>query len=147
MTRMLPILFLCLLAPAWLLGQTDTSAVQDEEIYMTVDVPPMFPGCEKEKDLEEQRACAPMKMLKYLYGRVKYPKEARSSKVQGDVVIKFVVEKDGSLSNWAIAKDIGGGCGDEILRVAQTMPNWHPGQHQGNPVRVQYVLPFKFRLE
>ncbi len=114
---------------------------------MTVDIPPMFPGCEKEKDLEEQRSCAQVKMLKFLYGKLKYPKEARNMKIQGDVVIKFVVEKDGSLSNWAIAKDIGGGCGDAILQVAQTMPNWHPGQHQGNLVRVQYVLPFKFRLE
>ena len=59
----------------------------------------------------------------------------------------FVVEKDGSLSNIKVLRDIGGGCGAEVLRLVKLMPNWIPGRQNGKVVRCQYNLPINFSLE
>ena len=59
----------------------------------------------------------------------------------------FVVEKDGQISNVKILRDIGGGCGKEVLRVINAMPKWKPGIFNGEPVRTEFVLPITFNLE
>lgn len=60
--------------------------------------------------------------------------------------VTFVVEKDGSITNPRIIRDIGGGCGDEVLRVVNAMPKWKPGKNRGKSVRVQFNLPVSFKL-
>ena len=57
-----------------------------------------------------------------------------------------MVEKDGQVTNAKVLRDIGGGCGDEALRVVKSMPKWKPGTQRGNPVRVQFNLPIVFDL-
>lgn len=118
-----------------------------EKVFKTVDVQPYFQGCEKVKKVEKRKKCADEKMLIFIYSNLKYPSKAREQKIEGDVHIKFNVEKDGSLSNFEILKDIGAGCGEESVRVIKMMPNWNPALVEGKPVRVQIVLPVKFRLE
>ncbi len=86
-------------------------------------------------------------MLTYLYSRINYPMDARWKGIEGAVVVSFVVEKDGSLSNIAIVRDIGGGCSEEVVRIVQSMPNWKPGTLDGQPVRAQFYLPVRFKLE
>jgi len=86
-------------------------------------------------------------LLMYIGNNIKYPESAKTNHVEGVVVIEFVVEKDGSLSNHKILRDIGGGCGEEALRVVQSMPNWKPGEENGQAVRVSYKLPVKFKLD
>jgi len=71
---------------------------------------------------------------------------ARESAIEGTVVLRFTVEKDGSISDVNTLKGVGGGCTNESVRVIKGMPNWIPGKQRGKAVRVQYNLPIKFQL-
>lgn len=86
-------------------------------------------------------------MYKYLADNIKYPQVAKETNIQGNVFVKFVVEKDGSISDVRILKDIGGGCGEEALRVVKAMPKWNAGKQNGVPVRVEFNLPIRFTLQ
>jgi protein TonB len=118
-----------------------------EEIFKVVEDQPAFPGCEDITDKAEKKTCAETKMLQFIYGNIKYPPIARENGVEGTVYIKFVVEKDGSITAPEIVRDIGAGCGDEALRVVKLMPKWQPGKQRGRAVRVQFNLPVKYKLE
>ena len=119
-----------------------------EEIFKVVEQMPMFPGCENSGGSnDELQACAQKKMLEYIYGNIKYPAIARENGVEGTAVITFVVEKDGSITDARIVRDPGAQTGAEALRVVETFPTWTPGKQRGKPVRVQFNLPVKFRLE
>jgi protein TonB len=90
-------------------------------------------------------------MLEFVYGNIRYPKPARRQGVEGICVVSFVVEKDGRLTNIRLRRDIGAGCGEEVLRVVQLMNEqdirWIPGKQDGEVVRVEFNLPVQFRLE
>ncbi|MBK8489563.1 MAG: TonB family protein [Saprospirales bacterium] len=118
-----------------------------EEIFKVVEDMPRFPGCEDESNKDDRKKCAEQKMLEYIYKNIKYPAIARENGVEGTVVITFVVEKDGAITDARIARDIGAQCGQEALRVVDDMPKWVPGKQRGRAVRVQFNLPVKFKLE
>jgi len=82
----------------------------------------------------------------FLSTNIKYPKDARANHIQGRVVLRFVVERDGSLSDIKVVKGIGSGCDEEALRVLKLSPRWKPGMQQGKQVRVQYSVPINFTL-
>lgn len=111
---------------------------------------PRFPGCDDLPTNKEKDKCAQDKLLAYMYENIKYPVIARENNVEGLVVIQFVVEKNGTISNARVAKDIGAGCGKEALRVVEMMNNmptkWSPGKQRGRPVKVEFTLPVRFRL-
>jgi TonB family protein len=86
-------------------------------------------------------------MQKYLAEHIRYPEEARKQQIQGRVVIRFVVDKEGNVANPVLQRDIGGGCGAEAMRVVRNMPKWSPGYQGGQPVDVYYTLPVSFRIE
>ncbi len=86
-------------------------------------------------------------MYKYLADNIKYPQVAKETGIQGNVIVTFVVEKEGSISDVRVLKDIGGGCGEEALRVVKAMPKWNAGKQNGVPVRVQFNLPIRFTLQ
>jgi TonB family protein len=81
---------------------------------------------------------------RFLSKNVGYPNQARDNNVTGRVLISFVVEKDGTLSEIKVAKGIGSGCDEEALRVMKLSPNWKPGIQNGHPVRVAYSVPINF---
>ncbi len=121
---------------------------EDLEPILIADQMPRFPGCEdlgQDKKAIEQ--CAQKEMLEFIYKHIKYPTIARETTIQGTVVGSFVVEKDGSISDIEILRDIGGGCGKEVIKVVEKMPKWVPGKQKGRKVRVRYRIPVKFRLE
>jgi protein TonB len=78
---------------------------------------------------------------------LKYPAQARRIGVEGKVYVNFVVDRDGSLSDINIARGIGAGCDEEVLRIIKMSPKWNPGLQRGNPVRVRMMMPITFRLE
>ena len=86
-------------------------------------------------------------MFAFIQRNIRYPEEAKRSGIEGRVFVTFVIEKDGQVSNAKILRDIGGGCGEEALRVVNSMPKWKPGTQRGNPVRVQFNLPIMFQLQ
>ena len=83
----------------------------------------------------------------YLSKHLNYPDQAREAGVQGKVIIKFVVNEDGSISDVTLIRGIGAGCDEEAKRVVATLPPWKPGKQNGNPVKVYYTLPIVFKLE
>ena len=121
-----------------------------EEIFKVVEDMPRFPGCENEpKDQRED--CSKKKLLQFIYKNIKYPPIAKENGIEGTVVIQFVVDKNGDITEPTIVKDIAGQCGTEALRVVKLMNSmgekWIPGKQRGRPVKVRYTLPVKFRLE
>ena len=78
---------------------------------------------------------------------VEYPKEAREANIEGKVFVTFTVEKDGSVANVKLLKDIGYGCGEAVVKMVQSMPRWKPAMRKnGTPARVQFSLPVSFIL-
>jgi protein TonB len=126
-------------------------APEEEEIFKVVEESPRFPGCENKGSVAEKTKCAQQELLKFLYDNLKYPAIARENGIQGQCVVRFVVEKDGSVTQAKILKDIGAGCGDEAIRVVNLMgqkgKKWIPGKQRGRPVRVQFTLPVVYKLE
>ena len=86
-------------------------------------------------------------LLKYLAENVRYPKEAEEKSLQGRVIATFVVEKDGSISRAKVVKSVDPLLDEEALRVVNSMPNWTPGQQNGEPVAVKYTIPISFKLQ
>ena len=86
-------------------------------------------------------------MFKFIAYNIEYPAEARAKDIQGVVVVSFVVNEEGKISDIAIIRDIGGGCGEEAVRVVKLMPDWKPGTTATGPAKTSYTLPFRFRLE
>ena len=105
-----------------------------EQVFDRVEQMPQFGSGDKE-------------LLEYLANNIKYPAIARENGIQGTVVVQFVVDKDGSVTNATVARGIGGGCDEEAIRVVSGMPKWSPGKQQGRAVKVKYTLPIRFRLE
>ena len=85
-------------------------------------------------------------LAKYLGSQLRYPAKARENRIQGKVYIGFIVEKNGSLSDFKIIKGIGGGCDEEAIRVLRSSPAWKPGIANGKPVRTSYTLPITYQL-
>ena len=106
----------------------------EEEIFTVVENDPEFPG-----GMEA--------LYKYSAQNIKYPQLARENNITGKVYITFVVERDGSIANPKVLRDIGGGCGQEAIRVVKSMPKWTPGKQRGKSVRVQFNLPVNFSLQ
>ena len=85
-------------------------------------------------------------LYKYLSENIHYPEQAKTDGIEGRVIVNFVIEADGSVSNAKVLRGIGGGCDEEALRVVEAMPKWTPGKMQDKPVRVQFYLPVVFKL-
>ncbi len=82
----------------------------------------------------------------HLSKSIEYPRAAQRQGVSGRVFVQFVVEKDGTLSNFVVVKGIGSGCDEEAVRVLREAPAWEPGRQRGNPVRVYKTIPIFFQL-
>lgn len=83
----------------------------------------------------------------FLMKNLHYPEDAEADSVQGRVIVRFVVEKDGSLTNYEILHSPDDRLTDEALRVLRMMPRWQPAKNNGRPVRSRYVVPVAFRLK
>ena len=104
------------------------------DVFDVVEGMPQFPGGEAA-------------LMRYLSQNIRYPKEAMEAKTQGRVIVQFVIEKDGSISGAHVVKSVNPQLDAEALRVVSAMPNWTPGTHNGQTVRVKYAVPISFRLE
>jgi periplasmic protein TonB len=107
----------------------------DSTIFTYVEEQPVFPGGESA-------------FMKFLADSIRYPKEAKENGQQGTVYVRFVVERDGSISNIEVVKAVPGApaLSQEALRVFSLMPKWTPGKMNGRPVRTEVIQPVKFML-
>ena len=95
----------------------------------------------------EQMPQPPYDLGKYLSENIHYPDSARENNIEGRVIIRFVVNEDGHISDCAIVKSVSGDCDTEALRVIKNMPAWKPGRQNGKEVKVYYNQPISFKLE
>lgn len=102
-------------------------------VYDVTETMPQFPGGQGV-------------MMKYLAANIKYPASAVKAKKQGRVIIAFVIQKDGSVTNARIVKSVDPELDAEALRIVKAMPNWTPGTQDGKPVNVRYTIPVVFSL-
>ena len=113
-------------------SQTNTKESRDI-VYSIAETPPEFVGGNDA-------------LLKYISENTKYPKDAKKNEIQGRVVVQFVVNEDGSVSNIEIKNVLYKSLEEEAIRVISSMPKWNPGTINGNPVKVKYTLPIVFKL-
>ena len=114
--------------------EASSAVVEEDKIYDdTVEQPPTFPG-------------GMSALMQHLATHVKYPKAAQEQKIQGTVILKFVVLEDGSVSDVEVSKSLEPHCDEEAVRVVKELPQFIPGKQQGKPVRVWLTLPIRFRL-
>ena len=104
-----------------------------EEIFLIVEDKPQPAGGMHE-------------FYQYIANEINYPAAALRANIGGKVFVQFVVNKDGSLTDFQVVKGIGLGCDEEALRVLQKAPNWVPGKQRGKAVRVRMILPINFIL-
>lgn len=116
----------------------------EEQVFSVVEELPRFPGCEELGSVKEKYDCSKEKVKEFLDAELRWPGQ---DDIEGMAVVSFIVEKDGSLSDIKVVRDLGGGCAAECIRVVKLMPNWIPAKQDGQPVRVEYHLPIRFRLE
>ena len=105
-----------------------------DEIFVVVEQQPEFPG-------------GTTALMKFLGDNIRYPVIAQENGIQGRVIMNFVVERDGSISDVQVVRGQDPSLDREAERVIKTMPKWKPGQQRGKPVRVRFTLPVVFRLQ
>lgn len=119
-----------------LLFSFTTSTAQTKKndmVFDVVEVMPQYPGGQ-------------IAMLKYIMENIKYPEQAMKEGIQGRVTVRFIVEKDGSISNVKPVLSVHPLLNKEAVRVVKSMPKWSPGKQNGKPVRVQFNVPVMFKL-
>ena len=86
-------------------------------------------------------------LMQYLARNIKYPTIAQENGTQGRVIIQFVVERDGSITDVRVARGVDPYLDKEAVRVVKSMPKWIPGKQNGKAVRVKFTVPVMFRLQ
>ena len=114
--------------------QTRKDTATDDKVYEVCEQMPIFEGGDAA-------------LLKYLRENLKYPDNTKDRGVQGRLVIGFIVEKDGSLTDVKVLRPVDIDLDAEVLRLVKGMPKWIPGRHNGQRVRVRYLLPIHICLQ
>ncbi|MCI5709793.1 MAG: TonB family protein [Prevotella sp.] len=105
----------------------------ENKVFTTVEQMPSFPGGDAA-------------LMNWLRKNVRYPAVAEENGIQGRVVVSFVVERNGSITDVQVVKSVDPSLDKEASRVVKSMPNWIPGKQNGSAVRVKYNVPVTFRL-
>ena len=113
---------------------TLSKLAEPEKVFDMVEQMPTFPGGQQE-------------LMSYLGKNIKYPTIAQENGTQGRVIIQFVVERDGTITDVRVARGVDPYLDKEAVRVVQSMPKWIPGKQNGKAVRVKFTVPVMFRLQ
>jgi len=107
--------------------------VNDNAIFVSVEHIPEYPGGINQ-------------FYKFLVKKLRYPATAKENNTQGRVIVQFIVEKDGSLSDVKVVRGVGDGCDEEAVRLVKLSSPWKAGIQNGRAVRVMYTVPVSFEL-
>lgn len=99
-----------------------------------------------EVDLPPTPAGGESGLTQFLVTNLRYPAEAQRARIMGRLVVDFVVTRQGRIADVQVAQRLGGGCDEEAMRVIKLMPDWTPGQKNGQPVNVKMSKPFSFTM-
>lgn len=111
--------------------ETSFAQTNNEEIPVAVDKMPEFPGGQ-------------VALVKYISKNIKYPQKYKSEKLNARVFVSFIIDKDGKVVSPKIVKSLNAECDAEALRVISKMPDWIPGEKNGQKVAVKFGLPVNF---
>ncbi len=106
----------------------------NDDVFTRVEQMPSFGSGERE-------------LLDYLSKSIVYPEKAKIDSIQGTVVVQFIVDETGKITNPVVVRQVRADLDNETLRVMREMPDWKPGRQDGKPVKVRYTMPIRFRLE
>jgi periplasmic protein TonB len=112
--------------------------------------PPIIDDPDEIKDFVEKQASFKGGMeawYAYLKKTLYYPSQARRMGIEGTVIVRFIVNTDGSIQNVEVLRGIGGGCDEIAKNVIENSPNWNPGISKDRPVRSRMTMPIRFRLD
>ena len=115
-------------------AQKTVVAKKNQQVFDVVEKMPEYPG--------GQAA-----LFEYLQKNVKYPADAEKKKIEGRVLVTFVVNTDGSITDIEVVRKTFPSLDAEAVRVISGMPKWKPGEQKGKKVRVKYTVPLSFRLK
>lgn len=133
-TILLTMMTLCLSAMTWAQKTiVSNEAGPKEEAFDVVEQMPEYPG-----GMEA--------LIQFMGQNMKYPKDAQKLNKQGRVLVTFIVEKDGCVSNAVVVKSVWPSLDAEALRLVRLMPKWTPGKQNGKVVRVKFTMPFNFSI-
>ena len=118
----------------WIPPVVETEVVDEDVIVDVAEIMPEFPG-------------GTAALMKYLGTNIKYPTISQEMGSAGRVIVQFVVDKDGSISNPEVVRGVDAYLDKEAIRVISSMPKWRPGVQNGKKVRVKYTVPVVFRLQ
>ncbi|MDC2615029.1 MULTISPECIES: energy transducer TonB [Bacteroides] len=118
----------------WIPPVVETETVVEDIIHVSVEVMPEFIG-------------GTAALMKYLSSNIKYPTISQETGSQGKVIVQFVVDKDGTISNPEVVRGVDPYLDKEAIRVISSMPKWTPGVQNGKKVRVKFTVPVSFRLQ
>ena len=85
--------------------------------------------------------------MEHIKANTRYPQEAKSRGIQGRVIVRFIVEEDGALTEEQVMKPVDPQLDAEAIRIARSMPKWRPGRLAGKPIRTRFSFPVTFRLK
>lgn len=109
------------------------------DIFMKVDQMPLFAGTENEKESIQA-------VMSFIGEQLSYPRVAKEQGIEGTTVVQFVIDTDGAVTDVQLLRDVGGGLGEESLRVIKAMPNWTAGRHDGELRKVMLRIPIRYKL-
>ena len=115
-------------------AQKTVVSQKNQKVFEVVEQMPEYPG-------------GAMAMMEFLQDNMKYPADAEKQKVQGKVMVSFIVETDGSITDVKVMKNVFPSLDAEAIRVVKAMPRWTPGKQKGKVVRVHFSLPIAYRLK
>ena len=115
-------------------AQKTVVSKKNQKVFDVVEQMPEFPG-----GMEA--------LFKYMAENMKYPEDAKKQQVEGRVLVQFIVETDGSVSNTEVLMRVFPSLDAEAVRVISGMPKWIPGKQNGKVVRVKYTIPVSFRFK
>ena len=114
--------------------EKDAASENEGTVYSTVEQMPMFPG-------------GMQAAMEFLGKNMKYPVAAQKAKIEGRVIVQFVVDKDGSITKAQVVNSVSPELDAEAIRVVNLMPKWNPGKQRGQEVPVMFTMPITFRLQ
>jgi protein TonB len=116
------------------IAQPEPKHEEENKVFDVVEQMPSYPG-------------GMGALMSWLSQNIKYPTVAAENGISGRVIVQFVVERDGSITDVRVARGVDPYLDKEATRVVKMMPNWIPGKQNGSPVRVKYTVPVVFKLQ
>ncbi len=118
-----------------------------DPIFTVVEQMPRFPGCEDiQGDQETKKNCSNRELIQFMGNNITYPESAKKNNIEGIVVIRFIVDKEGKIASPELLRTLDPECDAEAMRVVKMMPQFTPGKQNGKNVNVYFTLPVRYKL-